>query len=448
MEEVRGPAGRNMWQKLTNVQPALLANYLKTEYPQTIAVILSKLRADHTARVLCELPPPLADQVVNRMLTMGPVPRDVIQEIDGALRKEFIASLTRSARRDPHEQMADIMNQLGRSDEMRFIGSISRENPDAAKKIKSLMFTFDDLTRLSGPAVQTLLRYLDKSLLATALKGASEDLRTLFFDNMSQRASKLLREEMNESGPPAPEGRGRSPAIHHPHRQAARGRWGSRRSAATATSRRWCTDMTSARKFTFDEEFGTEGAGRSRSRAQEQSRLQEAEQEGFVRGQIEGRREAEQEAAMRLAVSVEKLAATAASVLARLDQETLRFEREAATLALAFARKLAGDAALRAPLAALESAAADCFRQLVGVPHIVVRMEQGMIDQAQDHAGPHGARARVRGTRRRARRARAAARRLRHRVGRWRHRPRQRGAHRRNRGPRSNAMSRAPAPPA
>jgi flagellar assembly protein FliH len=141
--------------------------------------------------------------------------------------------------------------------------------------------------------------------------------------------------------------------------------------------------MTGARKFTFDEEFGPDSAGRSRSRAQEQSRLQEAEQEGFVRGQIEGRREAEQEAAMRLAVSVEKLAAAATSVLARLDQETLRFEREAAALALAFARKLAGDAAVLAPLAALESAAADCFRQLVGVPHIVVRMEQGMIDQGK-----------------------------------------------------------------
>lgn len=141
--------------------------------------------------------------------------------------------------------------------------------------------------------------------------------------------------------------------------------------------------MSSAQKFTFDEEFGTDGHGRARGKAQEQGRLQEAEQQGFVRGQIEGRRETEQEAAMRLAAAVEKIAATAASVLARLDQETARFEREAATLALAFARKLSGDVALRAPLAALESAAADCFRQLVGVPHVVVRIEQDMVDPAK-----------------------------------------------------------------
>ena len=141
--------------------------------------------------------------------------------------------------------------------------------------------------------------------------------------------------------------------------------------------------MSSAQKFTFDEEFGGDGFGRSRGRAQEQTRLQEAEQQGYARGQLDGRRETEQEAAMRMAVAVEKIAATAASVLARLEQETARFEREAATLALAFARKLAGDPALRAPLAALEAAAADCFRQLVGVPHVVVRIEQGMIDQAK-----------------------------------------------------------------
>jgi flagellar assembly protein FliH len=138
-----------------------------------------------------------------------------------------------------------------------------------------------------------------------------------------------------------------------------------------------------AQKFTFDEEFGTEGGRSSRNRAQEQSRLDDAEQQGYFRGQIEGRRETEQEAAMRAAVALEKVAAAAAAILARLDSETARFETVASTLALAFARKLAGDIALRAPLAALESAAADCFRQLVGVPHVVVRIEQEMIDQAK-----------------------------------------------------------------
>lgn len=138
-----------------------------------------------------------------------------------------------------------------------------------------------------------------------------------------------------------------------------------------------------AQKFTFDEEFGTEGGRSSRNRAQEQGRLDDAEQQGFFRGQLEGRRETEQEAAMRAAVALEKVANTAAAVLAKLDSETARFEREASMLALAFARKVAGDVALRAPLAALESAAADCFRQLVGVPHVVVRIEHEMIDQAK-----------------------------------------------------------------
>ena len=68
MEEIRGPAGRNMWEKLSNVQEQVLANYLKNEYPQTVAVVLSKIRPEHAARVLAILPEELALDVVNRML--------------------------------------------------------------------------------------------------------------------------------------------------------------------------------------------------------------------------------------------------------------------------------------------------------------------------------------------------------------------------------------------
>jgi flagellar assembly protein FliH len=138
-----------------------------------------------------------------------------------------------------------------------------------------------------------------------------------------------------------------------------------------------------ARRFTFDEEFAGDGNSRSSRRAQEQENLAAAGREGFERGRLEGRREAEQEAAMRTAAAMEKLGAIAATVLARLDSEAVRFEQEAAALALAFARKLAGDAALSAPLASLKSAAADCFRQLVGVPHVVVRIDQDIVDQAK-----------------------------------------------------------------
>src|SRR5262249_24456430 len=91
MDAIRGPAGRNMWEKLSNVQEEVLANYLKNEYPQTVAVVLSKLRPEHAARVLAILPEELALDVVNRMLRMEAVQKEVIERLENTLRTEFMS---------------------------------------------------------------------------------------------------------------------------------------------------------------------------------------------------------------------------------------------------------------------------------------------------------------------------------------------------------------------
>jgi flagellar motor switch protein FliG len=201
MEEIRGPAGRTMWDKLGNVHEAVLANYLKNEYPQTVAVVLSKVRADHAARVLSLLPDSFAMEVVMRMLRMESVQKDVLDGVERTLRAEFMSNLARSTRRDAHEMMAEIFNNLDRQAEARFLSALEERNREAAERIKSLMFTFDDLQRLSGPAIQTLLRAVEKDKLPLALKGSSDKLRDLFFANLSERAGKLLREEIEQLGP-------------------------------------------------------------------------------------------------------------------------------------------------------------------------------------------------------------------------------------------------------
>jgi flagellar motor switch protein FliG len=201
MEEIRGPAGRTMWDKLGNVHEAVLANYLKNEYPQTVAVVLSKVRADHAARVLALLPDSFAMEVVMRMLRMESVQKDVLDGVERTLRAEFMSNLARSTRRDAHEMMAEIFNNLDRQAEARFIAALEERNREAAERIKSLMFTFDDLSRLTPMAVQTLLRSVEKEKLPLALKGASEKLRELFFSNLSERAGKMLREEIEGLGP-------------------------------------------------------------------------------------------------------------------------------------------------------------------------------------------------------------------------------------------------------
>ena len=201
MEEIRGPAGRTMWDKLGNVNESVLANYLKNEYPQTVAVVLSKVRADHAARVLALLPDSFAMEVVMRMLRMESVQKDVLDGVERTLRAEFMSNLARSTRRDAHEMMAEIFNNLDRQTEGRFLAALEERNRDAAERIKSLMFTFDDLARLTGSANQTLLRTIEKDKLPVAIKGASEKLRDLFFRNLSERAAKMLRDDIEALGP-------------------------------------------------------------------------------------------------------------------------------------------------------------------------------------------------------------------------------------------------------
>ena len=113
MEEIRGPAGRTMWDKLGNVNEDVLANYLKNEYPQTVAVVLSKIRADHAARVLTLLPDPFAMEVVMRMLRMETVQKEVLDGVERTLRAEFMSNLARSARRDSHETDGGNLQQPG-----------------------------------------------------------------------------------------------------------------------------------------------------------------------------------------------------------------------------------------------------------------------------------------------------------------------------------------------
>ncbi len=201
MEEIRGPAGRTMWDKLGNVHEAVLAAYLKNEYPQTVAVVLSKIRPDHAARVLSILPDSFAMEVVMRMLRMESIQKDVLDGVERTLRFEFMSNLARSTRRDAHEMMADIFNNLDRQAESRFVSALEERNRESADRIKSLMFTFDDLQRLNAQAVQVLLRSVDKTKLPLALKGASEKLRDMFFTNLSERAGKMLHEDIANLGP-------------------------------------------------------------------------------------------------------------------------------------------------------------------------------------------------------------------------------------------------------
>ncbi len=201
MEEIRGPAGRTMWEKLGNVNEDVLANFLQKEYPQTVAVVLSKISTEHAARVLALLPDGFALEVIHRMLRMEAIQKDVLDDVEKTLRTEFMANLAKTTRRDSHELMAEIFNSLDRGIEAKIMESLEQSAPDAAEKIRSLMFTFEDLSKVDPTSIQTIIRAVDKDKLPTALKGASDALKDLFFSNMSERAAKIMKEDMGAMGP-------------------------------------------------------------------------------------------------------------------------------------------------------------------------------------------------------------------------------------------------------
>ncbi len=121
MEEIRGPAGRTMWEKLGNVNEEVLANFLQKEYPQTVSVVLSKIGSEHAARVLALLPDTFSVEVVHRMLKMESVQKEVLEDVERTLKTEFMTNLAKTQRRDSHELMAEIFNNLERATEAKFL---------------------------------------------------------------------------------------------------------------------------------------------------------------------------------------------------------------------------------------------------------------------------------------------------------------------------------------
>jgi flagellar motor switch protein FliG len=201
MEEIRGPAGRTMWDKLANVNESVLANYLKNEYPQTVAVVLSKIKPEHAARVLSHCPRNLRLKLCSACCGMESVQKDILDKVEQTLRIEFMSNLARTAKRDSHEMMAEIFNNFDRQTESRFITALEESSRSSAERIKALMFTFEDLGKLDPGSIQTLLRHVEKDKLALALKGSTDTLRDVFFSNMSARAAKILKEDMEALGP-------------------------------------------------------------------------------------------------------------------------------------------------------------------------------------------------------------------------------------------------------
>ncbi|MBY0533628.1 MAG: flagellar motor switch protein FliG [Rickettsiaceae bacterium] len=200
MDEIRGPQGRNTWEKLANVNEELLALYFRNEHPQTAALVLSKISPDHAAKVLSNLPDGFAFEIISRILSIGSVKKEVLERVERILRAEFISSVGKTQKYDSFEMLAEIFNNLDRNSESKFMTMLEANLPDAAAKIKDMMFTFDDLIKIDSKGIQRLLRDVEKSRLTLALKGAPDEVKNVLFSSMSQRAAKIIEEDLMALG--------------------------------------------------------------------------------------------------------------------------------------------------------------------------------------------------------------------------------------------------------
>jgi flagellar motor switch protein FliG len=201
MSDIRGPSGKTVWDKLSNVSDTVLASYLKNENPQTVALILHNLEPSHSARVIQTLPREIVADIIYRMLNIDTVQSDVLRRVEETLRQEFMNNLARTQRRNSHEALAEMFNSLDVKTGEFFLGDLEKLSEDDAEKIRALMFTFTDLLGLLPEAIQAIIRTAEKRDLALALKPMDDEVKQKFFSAMTERAAKLMREEMQAMGP-------------------------------------------------------------------------------------------------------------------------------------------------------------------------------------------------------------------------------------------------------
>lgn len=196
--EAQAPNG--VWGRLSAYEGAQLANLLQSESPQVIALTLSRLSSEAAADAVRALPRALATEALKRLLNLGDVHPAAVQVIAASLDLR----LSRAATQDHtggHERVARIFDSLDEGSETELMSSLDQAEPGAGEKIRALMFTFEDLATLDPASLQTILGSVDRAILTIALKGAAPHIADAFFNNVTQRAADLLRDDIAGIGP-------------------------------------------------------------------------------------------------------------------------------------------------------------------------------------------------------------------------------------------------------
>jgi flagellar motor switch protein FliG len=188
--------------QLERADPQQLSKFILGEHPQTIALIMAHLHSSNAAELVSLLPEAIRVEVLTRMANLDEISPEVIAQISSLI-DQRLTTLGRGSReqRGGIRAVAELFNRLDRGISKEVLETIETDSPDLAVSIRNLMFVFDDLRQVEDNGLREIIQRADKKGLAVALKGASEDIRTRFFGNMSKRAADMLKEEMEVLGP-------------------------------------------------------------------------------------------------------------------------------------------------------------------------------------------------------------------------------------------------------
>lgn len=202
MDTLNLESGPAPFRELERVSPRLLSQMLRNEHPQTLALILGHLVPEQAASLLSMLPAGVRAEVLIRLAKLEAVPEEMLMEVDRVLQSQLIAMGGKEGKKVGGVQsVAEILNAVDRATEEEVLSEIEEDSAQMAEDIRNLMFVFDDVKDLDDRSVRELLKEVSNEDLTLALRGASDNLKMRFFKNMSERASNMVREELEFMGP-------------------------------------------------------------------------------------------------------------------------------------------------------------------------------------------------------------------------------------------------------
>jgi flagellar motor switch protein FliG len=201
MADVLGNADRSIWERMSGVAEAMLASYILKEHPQTAALILSKVKPGCAAKVLSHLPPDFRNGLMRRMLTVKPVVDETMRVLERTLHEDFMMNFSRNMGADSHARIADIINKMERDHMENVLQSLAETRPKSAEILKGLLFTFDDIIKLTPRNRTALFDKVPTDKAVMALKGTEQAFRDVILQSLASRVRRMVEQELSNGQP-------------------------------------------------------------------------------------------------------------------------------------------------------------------------------------------------------------------------------------------------------